>query len=983
MKVKQQTTVLPSINHKNNKKTINDKKNLTTIVNANTTNTSNNTNQISKATDFINSVIHEYLLKKDYSSTLHTFQNELETKLKSKAYYLTSFSNQFNEKKIETLFINGEKKEFFSLFYKIFPCHVRNREKSIKNLEFLLEVYFTIYPLYQLNKENKERDRCKIKDIQSLYTVRLEEFKNFLELNKGMYKSNEYISYFAIPYIQNIMDNQIYSHLFESSFINSIHEKLISVIKTFIPLGNVPLLYEVFKLYTLKEDSKDNEKKNIIINQINSYGYESYNEKENEKINEMKNEIIRLKMNEDSHKLTLFSSQLEWNRLGIDLLNQVIELMSVIKEKREEIGKGEKERIELNEFISKYEAKIGKYDYFLKNNLIQFENAVNNHVHTQVTINNKNNSIGENILSSQSNIVNYMNHNKSIGNYKNNNSIINDSALNVNQNIIINDENVNQSIVNNSISILNPTQINKSILEENTIVNNNNLTKVQERINDQSLQFNNHFLLDVQKIKEEIGKLGSYKRNHKENYIKINFILKEIRLRMSNNSYIPIRKHTSLSIFYYDIFGIKSKYINLLSKLIENIITLSETVKLLNVLSSNIFGREYLIQKQNFVKDMILLLKNEKQDSIIRQNVIGILQKLTLISTQQREMIENKVVEIIFSILTSESNLSNYSIEYSLALIMNLCMSSKGRSECMKITSVVYNEIIKFIDTSIKGRNIHIRTFANGILYLLLREKEFKEESQVGNLKEKIEAIYINEANSNIRKQLEYILEEIDKSYSIEDNKKKEKDEEMRCLDDEDMRNNEEEYLFDDDCNVNDSISYNRDIANVSNPEEIRHMHLKSVESFIIKFETDNIEEIKKLNEYNVSQIRLRQKTSLIRNKTKENEMKNLNDDFFTRPITPIQQKAILNDGERGDKKKSRRKGNNEVEEEKKENNEEENKEDDENNEDHNMNENMSLLKKSKVIEKGKYTLDVENIETLNQKAFYTKNQIPRTPPEE
>lgn len=982
MKVKQQTIVLPSINQKNNKKTINDKKNLTTIVNANTTNTTNNTNQISKATDFINSVIHEYLLKKDYSSTLHAFQNELESKLKSKAYYLTSFSNQFNEKKLETLFINGEKKEFFSLFYKIFPCHVRNREKTIKNLEFLLEVYFTIYPLYQLNKENKERDRCKIKDIQSLYTVRLEEFKNFLELNKGMYKSNEYISYFAIPYIQNIMDNQIYSHLFESSFINNIHEKLISVIKTFIPLGNVPLLYEVFKLYTLKEDSKENEKKNIIINQINSYGYESYNEKENEKINEMKNEIIRLKMNEDNHKLTLFSSQLEWNRLGIDLLNQVIELMSVIKEKREEIGKGEKEMIELNEFISKYEHKIGKYDYFLKNNLIQFENAVNSQMHVHTTINNRNNSIGENILSNQSNIVNYMNQNKSIGNYKNNNnSIINESAMNVNHNVIINDENVNQSIVNNSISILNPTQINKSILEENTIVNNN-LTKVQERINDQSLQFNNHFLLDVQRIKEEIGKLGSYKRNHKENFIKINFILKEIRLRMSNSSYNHIRKHTSLSIFYYDIFGIKSKCINLLSKLIENRITLSETVKLLNVLSSNLFGREYLIQKQNFVKEMILLLKHERQDSVIRQNVIGILQKLTLRSTQQREMIENNVVEIIFSILTSESNLSNYSIEYSLALIMNLCMSFKGRSECMKITSVVYNEIIKYIDTSIKGRNIHIRTFANGILYLLLREKEFKEESQVGNLKGKIEAIYVNEVNTNIRKQLEYILEEIDKSYSIEDNKKKEKDEEMRCLDDEDMRNNEEDYLFDDDCNVNDSISYNRDIVNVSNPEEIRHMHLKSVESFIIKFETDNIEEIKRLNEYNVSLIRLRQKTNLIKNKKKENEKKNLNNDFFTRPITPIQQKAILNEGEGGDEKKSRRKGNNEVEDEENEK-DEENKEDDENNENQNRNDNLSLLKKSKVIEKGKYTLDVENIETLNQKAFYTKNQIPRTPPEE
>ena len=48
---------------------------------------------VHKSTDIISSLIHEYLLKRDYQKTIDAFQEELITKIKQKNYYKISFSS--------------------------------------------------------------------------------------------------------------------------------------------------------------------------------------------------------------------------------------------------------------------------------------------------------------------------------------------------------------------------------------------------------------------------------------------------------------------------------------------------------------------------------------------------------------------------------------------------------------------------------------------------------------------------------------------------------------------------------------------------------------------------------------------------------------------------------------------------------------------------------------------------------------------------
>jgi hypothetical protein len=71
--------------------------------------------EFQRGSDFINSLIHEYLLKRNYLQTLDTFQDEINQKLKAKQYSSTKFTQNSNQGQLEGFFLSGKKSEFFKL----------------------------------------------------------------------------------------------------------------------------------------------------------------------------------------------------------------------------------------------------------------------------------------------------------------------------------------------------------------------------------------------------------------------------------------------------------------------------------------------------------------------------------------------------------------------------------------------------------------------------------------------------------------------------------------------------------------------------------------------------------------------------------------------------------------------------------------------------------------------------------------------------
>ena len=81
----------------------------------------------------------------------------------------------------------------------------------------------------------------------------------------------------------------------------------------------------------------------------------------------------------------------------------------------------------------------------------------------------------------------------------------------------------------------------------------------------------------------------------------------------------------------------------------------------------------------------------DQNDSYFRQNVLGCLQKFSLRKQAQSLMIDNSVIEWIVTLLSlqnqSQQPLSEYSLEYATALLMNLSLRSKGKTVCEKMLS--------------------------------------------------------------------------------------------------------------------------------------------------------------------------------------------------------------------------------------------------------------------------------------------------------
>lgn len=209
-------------------------------------------------------------------------------------------------------------------------------------------------------------------------------------------------------------------------------------------------------------------------------------------------------------------------------------------------------------------------------------------------------------------------------------------------------------------------------------------------------------LIDFIKIKEEVSVMinstshrSSMKDdNHKlTQALKINLILRELRCRLNRRKNFDLKQFTLYGIIYYDLFSIKPNSSllfnksNILDFLLKEEETLLETLKLVNSLCNESKGRNYLLDHKHFIEQIVAILKNQSGENDIRQNCIGIIQKLTLKSAPQTKLIELDIIDWVVETLTKEEDgISEYTLEYGLALLMNLSLKKSGRDKCEKQT---------------------------------------------------------------------------------------------------------------------------------------------------------------------------------------------------------------------------------------------------------------------------------------------------------
>ena len=146
-----------------------------------------------------------------------------------------------------------------------------------------------------------------------------------------------------------------------------------------------------------------------------------------------------------------------------------------------------------------------------------------------------------------------------------------------------------------------------------------------------------------------------------------------------------------------------------------------------NALASECLGRGYLLQKPDLVEVLVRMLHQEKGDTDLRQCALGALQKFSLRRRPQTIMIQLDMIKWISNVLQNETDqLSDYSIEYATALLMNLSLRSSGKDKCEDPGI----NLLQVLNELVEHANLQVRTYVNGTLYSIFTKRKLREQAK-------------------------------------------------------------------------------------------------------------------------------------------------------------------------------------------------------------------------------------------------------------
>ena len=559
---------------------------------------------------------------------------------------------------------------------------------------YKLNFYIQIY--FAIYPILNPRTNINEEKIQKNLKKNMEEFKSFLERNKPQSESSsEFLAYYALPYIPDPRNNFTYVNFFKPEWTACIIEQIEKCVEYYSP-------NKVCNLPLLYDISMG--KKIININNNINNNLRGYIGKEGKKMKELIEENRDLKDKEENNKKIFLESQKNWCSLALDIINCSFDLVELCN------------KLSNNQNLANIDEisnKLIKYQNFLVNNL----NDLNkNKISPEIKITPLN---IKHVLSRESNI-----------------NIT--SNTNINNNVSISMNSINNIHKNSSPDTTTKKISNLSVSKE---LKKNKINKIEMKDSIINMKKLNLILNSKHPIYNE----------------KINHLFKEIREKIYSKDN-TLRTLTLYQIFFYDILGALSNN-SLFKQLLSNKNINLEVIKLVNSLANYNIGKNYLLSNNNIIEDIVKLMIAENTDTPLRQNCLGSLQKFSLRNEPQNKLIELNVIHYLIDIFMFQGDiLSDYSIEYGLALLMNLSLRKGGKEKFEAVGEKIINILIKYL----KYDNIQILTCINGMLYSLIKMKKIRKLAVELGIIESLENLK-KLKNEQINKQIKCIQDELNK----------------------------------------------------------------------------------------------------------------------------------------------------------------------------------------------------------------------------
>ncbi|KAH6572819.1 hypothetical protein BASA50_002010 [Batrachochytrium salamandrivorans] len=624
----------------------------------------------------VNQLIAEYLSCGEYGVTLHAFRDEASKKCLQSPTTMSAMgaSKWLQEKQdaFKGLFRRGDQHSFFSLWDDIFHVQERVSDSSLRQLEFMLGVYFAVYPLLP------HASHPKIYRIEDTMDI----FKKFLETRGAdQCKSSQFLQYCALPYVPDPRAHPSFHDLFLDTWAPELEERLMSFLKVSLFNKEIPRLVsflegliEQMNIFKLNTDSLH------ILNQLTELGKD---------LKDLKKHIQELEYADELSNAKLLHLRTDYHNLIAIASDLVKTLVLCIN--------GEKIT---PTYVSCIVQKLSVFKSGMHHDRFQ------QHQQTQ-----QRQDSGKAHVSENTNIRHEL--------------VTADSAHALENVKCLNDNRRDICRVNSIEKQLDYLAVQSTLLASST---------------DAKTAHKQAFLLQALRFRLSKDKNGAERRTILDSFIAHDFL--------------DIRKGKGLILY---ILGGPS------------LIVKEQLARLLNTIATDCAGREYLLKKDAYLVPIMLdAMKRETSDSGYRQNLLGALQKLSLRRVAQSIMNKFNTIDYLHMILKDVDSLSEYTIEYASALMMNLCLRTVGKQQCASNPE----QTLSVLNGLIENDNIQVKTYVNGTLYSILSNPEIRDRARAIGMEEQLG--YLRQiSDDQLVKQIDFVIEKL----------KTEEDEENICDD--------------------------------------------------------------------------------------------------------------------------------------------------------------------------------------------------------
>ncbi|XP_034439184.1 lisH domain-containing protein ARMC9 isoform X2 [Hippoglossus hippoglossus] len=211
----------------------------------------------------------------------------------------------------------------------------------------------------------------------------------------------------------------------------------------------------------------------------------------------------------------------------------------------------------------------------------------------------------------------------------------------------------------------------------------------------------------------------------------------------------------------------------------KNEIVRQYMARLINAFASLAEGRVYLSQIPTLLKLLTEIFKQEEKDSLVREIVLIALEKLTLRRSLQMAMIADNLIGWLVDELQDPDCLNDVNLEFSAALLMNLCLHTKGKKKCAENAK----HVLKVLTDLLGHENQRIQQYVNGALYSILSIPSLRQAAREMSVEE-ILRCYSKGENPVLNRQIEFIIKQLN---SAEEEGPESDDEEEEDENDEDI----------------------------------------------------------------------------------------------------------------------------------------------------------------------------------------------------